>query len=305
MAIRTSSARDVDSLLEQLRSPAALERDAAIARLRVMGTRALHRVLGVIADPASSGEVRVAALRVIDAVDDLKVRRAAMNAARDSDPAVASAALQVLRPWITHDADTTVLESVTALVTDQTRLPDVRRAALDALSDLPSHLTEPLVHSVAAQLAAAPPLDDAETTGEWLANHQDASLGVLHDLISQARERGRHEETDPARRAWLAVRSSAHAVLARRNSRIALYDARELFELTDEALPLDLLVSMRAIGDVGCLEALATAWERMAQDQWWRAQVQDAARAIVSREKATGRNAVIKRVRTRWPGFLA
>ena len=303
--MRTPSARDVDALLKQLRSPEAIERETAIARLRIIGARARDRVLTLLADSATASDVRIAALKVIDALDDPAARRAAIDATADPNPHVAVTALHVLRPWLARDEDMSALERVSAVLADQTRPDEVRQAALEALSELPASLTEPLVQSVAAQLAPAPPLDDAATAREWLAHHEEAPLGVLHDLVSQARHRERESNDDSHRSAWFALRASAHAALARRGSRIALYDARELFEHAQHPLPLDLLVTMRTLGDLTCLDALARAWETVADDAWWREQVKDAAVAIVAREKATNRHAAVKRVRARWPGFLS
>lgn len=305
MAIRTSSARDVEALLQQLRSPVAIERDAAIARLRIIGARAGDRVLGLVADASAPSDVRVAGLKVIEAFDDPRARRSAIEATADPDASVATAAIQVLRPWLARDGDTSALECITALVADETKPPDVRRTALEALSELPANLTQPLVESVAAQLSPTPPLDDPATAREWLAHHEDASLGVLHDLLSQARDLERGTRDDLQRKAWLTVRASVHALLARRGTRIALYDLRELFEQAQGPLPLDLLVTMRTIGDLSCIEALARAWETVSDDAWWRSQLKDVAATIGAREKATSRNPVVKRVRTKWPGFLA
>lgn len=304
MAIRTSSARDVDALLQQLRSTVPLERDAAIARLRIIGARARERVLSLVSDTSQGTEVRVAALKVVDAMDDARVRRVVSEAAGDEDPAIAIVALQVLRPWVTEDDDTSVLERVTALVTDNTRTTDVRRAALDALSDLPPKITQPLVESVSAQLSETPPLDEPATAGEWLGSHATASLGVLHDLLNHARARERNAQTDAERNAWLGIRVATHAALAARGSRIALYDVREMFEQARSALPIDLLTTLRTIGDMSCLEPLAHAWDAVSDDAWWRSQLRDTAQAILVREQATGRHAVVKRVKSRWPGFL-
>ncbi len=305
MTIRTSSARDVEALLQQLRSPVALERDAAIARLRIIGSRARDRVLALLADAGAGRDVRVAALKVVDALDDPASKRATLAATADPDPVIAIAAIQVLRSWLVVDDDTAALERVSAIVADATGVEEVRRAALDALSELPASLTEPLVQSVAAQLSPAPPLDTAAGAREWLANHEQAPLGALHDLLTQARNREREAPDDRLRQEWCAVRTAVHAVLARRGSRIALYDLREMFEQAQAALPLDVLVAMRTIGDLTCLDALAHAWETMSADAWWREQTQDAATAIIAREQATSRNAAVKRVRTKWPGFLA
>jgi hypothetical protein len=65
-----------------------------------------------------------------------------------------------------------------------------------------------------------------------------------------------------------------------------------------------MLVTMRTIGDLGCLEALARAWSQAGDDAWWRSQLVEAAAEIMRREKATGRSAAVKRLRARWPEFL-
>lgn len=305
MAIRTLPAPDVDALLTQLHGPASLEREAAIARLRVIGARAHTRVLALIADASAPRDVRVAAIRVIEGIDDPRVRRTAAAATADNDIGVATAAIQAVRPWITGDTRTDVLELVSGIVVDESRPTAVRRSALDALAELPPELTEPLVALVEAQLAATAPLHDPASARDWLARHETASPGALHDLLAHARDRGRDAADTPDGRDWLAVRGAVHAVLARRGSRIALYDAREMLDRATAALPVDLIAAVRSIGDPSCLEPLAKAWEAAQHDDWWRDQLRLVAGEIVAREGLTGRHALIKRVKTRWPGFLA
>jgi len=303
MAIRTSSAREVDALLAHLHDASPAGRDAAIARLRVIGARAHTRVLALAADPAAPSAVRVAALRVVDGATDPRVQRTATEASRDPDPAVAAAAVQALRPWLRDEAEPLALETISGIVIDPTRPRTVRLAALDALSDLPAEITQPLVDRVAAELSAEPVLDSAVHALDWLTAHGDAPLGVVHDVLTYARDREREAGDASDRASWLAVRVCAHRKLAERGSRLGLHDLRESFERTHVVLPLDLLAALRTLGDLSCLDALASAWERVA-DAWWRDQLGDVTRAIVAREKATGRHAVIKRIRARCPALL-
>ena len=63
-------------------------------------------------------------------------------------------------------------------------------------------------------------------------------LTTLHRFIQRLGER---EAGEPASRRpeWMAARAAAHAALATRGSRIALYDLRETLEAATEPLPVD------------------------------------------------------------------
>ena len=304
MAIRASSARDVDALIGHLHSAQASDRDAAVARLRVIGPRALARVLAVIDDLNSPRDVRIAALKVVEASDDARVKRHVLTLIRDGEPDVAAAALNATRTWLTDDPDTDVLDAVTSVLADAACPMTVRQAALDALSDVPDHITQPLVDAVGPLLAATPPQRDAAAAADWLAGHQDAAPGVLHDLIMAARDQEREASDQVNRLAWLRVRAAAHEALARRNSRVALHDIRESLEQAPGPLPLEFLTALGKVGDVSCLEALARAWDAAGAEESWRGQLQQTALAVMRTNKATGRHAAVKRVRTKWPGFL-
>jgi hypothetical protein len=54
----------------------------------------------------------------------------------------------------------------------------------------------------------------------------------------------------------MVVRGSVHALLARRRSRVALYDLRESFDAARSPLPLDFLTAIGTLGDGTCLEPL-------------------------------------------------
>ena len=111
-------------------------------------------------------------------------------------------------------------------------------------------------------------------------------------MIERVRER---EASAPAaRRAeWTRVRGRAHAVLAARGSRIALYDLRESLESMSAAaapLPVEFLAALSTAGDASCLEAVAAAYARAPPSgpasrkgaggpedhDWWRDRLADA-----------------------------
>jgi hypothetical protein len=136
-----------------------------------------------------------------------------------------------------------------------------------------------------------------------------APLPLLRALIDRLREQ---EASEPAaRRAeWIVVRAAVHAALARRASRLALYDVREALESTSGPLPVEFLTALSVLGDVSCLEAIAAAFARTTRvgptgDDWWRRHLLGAFRAIVARERLTQRHAVMRKIFRKWPDIVA
>jgi hypothetical protein len=135
----------------------------------------------------------------------------------------------------------------------------------------------------------------------------DAPLSTLHRIV----ERVRSKETEAKKgkkRDWLSVRGAAHLALAKRNSRVALYDLREAVEQATEPLPADFLEALKLVGDQTALEPLAAAFvrsESMADGEAWRRGVADAFRAIVAREGITRRSSALKRVGSRFRDRIA
>jgi hypothetical protein len=102
-------------------------------------------------------------------------------------------------------------------------------------------------------------------------------------------------------------------VLAARGSTVALYDLRETIERGEQA-PVEMIAAIAAIGDKTCLEPIAAAYTRLAEQparqspeqgapasDWWREHLAVAFRTIAAREKLNERHAVTKRLRARWP----
>ena len=312
MVIRTSSAKEVDGLIVQLRDGSPRQREAAIARLRVIGPRALDRLVALARSDAPD-VARTAALRALEGIDDPRAREAALTLIADAAPGIAAAAVTATRPWLA--VDTSVLDAIIALALDKTRPPAVRLAALDSLAELPRPVIQPVLQQVGAEDAAlaarvkgdrrASPLDHPAGVRDWIAKRGAvAPLSELHDMIVRIRDRERDEPSARRRQEWQVARASAHLALAQRRSRVALYDVRETFDAATTPLPLDLLNAVVMIGDASCLEPMARAWEAAGTEPWWRNRIAEAARAIVVREKLSARTAAVRRIRARHPGFL-
>ena len=146
--------------------------------------------------------------------------------------------------------------------------------------------------------------DDPRAAREWLDAHAGGPLSPLHAAVAAIRERERREPSARLRQEWLMTRGAVHAALARRGSRVAVYDLREAFDAAQGALPVDFLSAIGVIGDASCLEPLARAWAASPGDAWWRDHLCQTAQDILKREKLTGRSAVVKRVRAKYIGFL-
>lgn len=231
---------EVERLISQLREGTPVEREAAAARLRVLGARAVDRLIALAkTDPEYS--VRRAACTILEDIDDPRAR-----------------------------------------------------ASLKTLAE---------AHSAQSAPAAA---QDPAAAYEWLqTSGERASLSDLHQLVLALLEGERKASTAKRRQQWLAARAATHALLAARNSRVALYDLRETLEAATGPLPMDFVTAARRIGDAECVESLGTAWAAApVTDTWWRSSLSGAARAIMSRDGLTARHAAIKRVRAKWPEFL-
>jgi hypothetical protein len=270
--------------------------------LRVIGIRAIPR-LATLIDTAAEPVRRAAAFSALEGIDDRRAVDLALTALPAAEPAIVLAAVGVLRGWLTREPGTRVLDALTAVALDRTRDSRVRLAALDALSELPRELVQPVFEQGPVQAPAT--LDDPGAVRDWIADRGAAArLSELHDAIARMRERERAEPSARLRQEWLSARAAAHAVLARRGSRLALYDLKETFEAAATPLPLDFLTAITALGDASCLEAIAHAWAATPHESWWRERLSAAATDIMQRTRVSGRSAVVKRIRQKWNGFV-
>ena len=327
MAIRASASLEVRRLLSDLEGEDPVRRDAAVARLAVIGTRAVRQILEHLA-ATSVASAKASLLMALESIADPRSVEPVLAAMASEDAAVRVAAIRAARGLLSLPQGTRVLDRLTALVLNQERPGPERAVALDALGALPARTMRPLldklrddpsreVRDVVAQ--AGLPVDDPvaeleEAADGWLARDPDAvvhlvsraaadaPLSTLHRLIEKVRSK--ESEGRPARRRdWGTVRGALHVALARRASKVALYDLREAFERSTDPLPPDYLTAMGLVGDASCLEPLAVAFVQahaMEDADVWRRDVAAVFREIVKREGLTRRHGPIRRVRARF-----
>src|SRR5688500_7669282 len=97
--MKPSPATEIRTLIDALGAADEIRQESAIARLAVIGGRAVDRLLAVYADPATNRSKRVAILRVLEASADprgVAVARGALNEGGDVGVAAAAALRQLL-----------------------------------------------------------------------------------------------------------------------------------------------------------------------------------------------------------------
>lgn len=340
MPIKASSTRQIETLIADLDSDHASAREAAVARLTLVGARAVERLLLVL-DSSASPTARAAALRALEAIADPRSLDRVLDALDAADATVACAAASAAHVFLRGPRGNIAVDRLTTVVMDTARDEEVRIVALRALGELEQSTLAPLLNALrqdssdaikaATKLTATvDPVDmviraaerglpqDPVELGEALSRAgASVALPLLLRLIERVRDR---EASEPAsRRAeWTRVRGRVHLALAARGSRIALYDLRESLEAASATasisgpLPVEFLAALSRAGDASCLEAVATAYARSrtaglqgdAESGWWRDHLADAFKTIVAREHLTGRHAVMRKIQKRWPDIL-
>lgn len=329
VVIRASAAKQISALLADLASARAITREAAVARLTVLGARAAEPLAALAGNAAAPAAARTGALRVLEATAAERGLDAALRAMDDAGAGVALAAIAAARPHLRGRRGAAVVDRLTRVALDRGRAAAVRIAAMHALSALERSTLKPLMHALredpvpeiaalarnpsrhesqvqdpaqvlAAAVAGRMP-EDADVLRHAIArNSQSLTLTATLALVEGIRER---EQASPAaeRPPWTGARGAAHVALARRGSRLGLYDIREALERTKEPLPVEFLAALGAVGDASCLEAIALAYagSTRPREDWWRAHLAESFRVIVSREKLTRRHAVIRKLEQR------
>jgi hypothetical protein len=335
LVIKASSSKEIDALVADLASDAAITRDGAIARLTVIGARAVDRLLSLASRRTAPSFARVAAFRSLEGIAEPRALPSALAAFGEPDPTIAIAALHVARAFLRTSHGLQVLDQVTSVALDRERPAAVRIAAIQALSDLSADTVKPILQTLKTDEdpeivnALAPPRRRAAiNTTERLENAAkgvlpadaaalrsalarsaaEVPVSTLLQIVEQVRV---HEGSEPAARRsdWMAARAAAHLALAQRGSRLALYDVRETIESARQPVAVEFLTTLATIGDASCLEPLASAYAHTntagkKPDEWWRQHLAGTFRAIVGREKVTRRQGVIKKIEKRWPGVF-
>ena len=332
MAIKASSASQIDALIADLLSASDVARESAVARLIVIGARAVERLVSFVGSNASASG-RAAALRALEAIADPRSVEATLDALDDDNVEVAAAAASTARVHVLGLRGTIAVDRLTTTAVDSGKHPGTRLAAMQALAVLEPSTVAPLwkalldddhpdVRTLAGRLAGGPdaPGDDSfsyltRALERGLSDDPAAlrehvtragtgvALGTLHQIIERVREREAVENSPDRRLEWTRARGTIHAALAARGSRLALYDLRETLEAAGSALPVEFLSALSAVGNASCLEAIAAAYTRSSstREDWWRRHLKEAFRTIVDRETLTGRHAVMRKLAKRWP----
>jgi HEAT repeat protein len=330
VVIKASSGKQIDPLIADLGSANPLTRDGAVARLTIIGERCVPRLISVVSSGTSGRDSRVSALRALEAIGDLRASEPALAALEDGDPAVAVAAVGVAQVFLASSRGVDALDRLTSIALRRDRPRALRLAAIRALRDVGPATIGPLLQALGAdpdqavalaaglgpdaaadpvyllREAAEGPLPD-QPEGLRLALTEaadDVPPAVLRQLIERVRFR-EGAEAGAVRAGWTALRAHAHAALAKRGSRIALYDLKETLESAREPLPVEFLGAAAAVGDASCLEPVAAALGRALEngvrvDNWWIQKLTDVFRSVAAREQVTKRSAIGKRITTRW-----
>jgi hypothetical protein len=335
MPITPSSAPDVARLVDELASADELRRETAIARLAVIGARAVSRLMGVAADATRPASSRVAALQTLEAIGDPRSLTVAGSSAVEPDDRIGIAAIGVLAKLSrgSSTAATRAFDRLTAMVLDSSASVERRLAALTALTGpatatLPARderVLAPIYAALAADASSrirarvarreagatqsieslieadGPGLPDDPLIAIALVRDDGptARVTVLRHAIDAVRARER-DAPAAAREQWSGVRGLLHRQLAGRDSRLAVFDLRESFQSADRPLPAGFVAAAAAIGDSSCLEPIAAAWLR-GSDPWWRDHLFEAFRAIVRREGLTRRHPALRKILDKWP----
>jgi hypothetical protein len=331
VTIRASASLEVRRLIGDLEGADAVKRDAARARLAVIGTRAVRQLLEHL--DGAAPDSALALIGALEAIPDARAVDPIVEALDHQDGRVRLAAIRSVRTLLTLPEGTRALDRLTAIALDATRTGAERAAAVGVLGSLPPRTVGPLLDRLKTDrspevrgaverigLQSEDPVGELEDSADgWLARDpaavlhlvaqagDKAPLSTLHRLIEKTRSR----EADGRRglrRDWASVRAALHLALARRGSRVALYDLREAFEAARDPLPADALAAMTLIGDATCLEPLAVAYAAahdLSDTEHWRRDLGAAFKAIVEREGLTRRHSALRRMRARFRNELA
>jgi hypothetical protein len=305
------AAHDVRALLQAL-GHGGDRREAAIARLTILGTRVVPQLVADFSRTDDRAR-QIALLRVLEATADeraLPVAETALAAGGD----VAVAAIAVLRELLTRTvrgADVRALDLLLSTARDAARDRRLRAAARDALDAAPQDVRDALGALGAPEdqgealwqdaLAGHLP-DDARPLREAITAHAEtAPLADLRRLIERLAEREGEQTKAPAIEEWRAARGAVHQALALRGSRVALYDLRETFERASGALPTSFIGAVALIGDESVVEPLASAYANAGADARWQQQLARAFREVVKRERLTKRHSALRRALAKAP----
>jgi hypothetical protein len=312
-----STDAEVRTLIDSLDSPSEAAREAAVARLTIIGRRAALRLISAF-QTTSSRLQQVGILRVLEACGDeraMAVARQGLDARGD----VAVAAVGVLREMLGRGSGlthTAALDLLLALASDGSAERRVRAAAVSALRAGPEDIRDAVDTDFGDHVGSSDdamwedamdgrlPDDPAAFRELVAARGSNTPLPALRRLVESVRTR--EDNGGSAADEWRTVRGAIHQAIALRGSRVALYDLREAFGQSTEPLPTSFLAAIQLIGDESCLESLAAAFSRTSPDhERWRVQLARAFQTVRKRERITKKHAALRRAVAKAPEISA
>ncbi|HET6819906.1 MAG TPA: hypothetical protein VFH98_05050, partial [Candidatus Limnocylindria bacterium] len=286
MVIKASAAAEIRGLIEALGGSDEVMREAAVARLAVIGARAVEKLLTAYGAATTPG-ARLAILRTLEPIGDRRTIEVAKQAIAEGGE-LALAATTVLRGLLDSphsEVAAAALDTLVETALDRNTPRHLRGAALDTIQDaspgVRARVDQALASEPDLRLNTRAPGASQAATGDalWLdlsagrlpddpravaaavqGRAGSAALTSLQKMVDAARAMESGAKTAAARAEWRNLRGVLHQALARRGSRVALYDLREAFDQATRPLPADFLTAIARVGDESCLEPLARAW---------------------------------------------
>jgi hypothetical protein len=312
MPIRATADAEVRTLIDALGQDPA-RREAAVARLSILGSRAVGRLVSTWASTTDRAQ-QLAILRVLQTCADeraLPIAGRALQAGGD----VSVEAVALLRSLLERGGrgtHTRALDMLLAASNDPSQERRTRAAAVDVLTHAPDDIRQAIGGRYAGvgserdvtwedAVAARLPEDPAALADAIDSRAERAPLPEVLRVIEAVR--ARESADDPRRSEWQAVRGALHHVAAARGSRVALYDLRETLEAARAPLPAAFLSAVRLIGDASCLEPLAAAFRQAAGVRWQR-ELAETFHEVAQRLKLTKRHAAMRRALAAAPGLV-
>ncbi len=321
MPIVPSRSREIEARLTELASTAPAARDSAIARLTLLGERAVGPLVevlrlgspvarlgaikvleqlrspralpGLIAQLADGdGKLVSAAAVAIATLRDAKAVAPLVRALTHQDPAARAGAASALASLLSSNVDE-ALEPLLETLLDPNADERLRGVAGQALSHLPARELRALRARVAE--AADERRRPAEAAGVPPKRRRQPAPDVSGLLASLPRGAAALTALHRALQATSDAGAAArlHQALAERGSRIALYDLRERLDARPARAAEALLEAAARIGDASLVPSIvALAADRTALT----GPCADALAAIVSREKLRKSHHFVKAV---------
>jgi hypothetical protein len=278
MPIVPSRAGEIKELIATLGDGRPARRDAALARLTLIGERCVPQTLAAL--KSRTAAVRLGALAILERVASPRVVPEIAPVLADAEDSVAARGAQALAVLGGAEAAQALegvlrsprlavalaaaeglirlqdrgvseaLEPLLGILFDEGGQDDVRLVAFASLARLPRAERAPLLKRLSgtrsvrlARAAAGRPGPEGVT-----------AIPDLHREIERLREMGGPAMTPAARD---ESRARLHLALARLDSRIALYDLREMLEARPLRAAGELLEAAQLIGDKSFIPPLA------------------------------------------------